>query len=92
MTEFNSKIITWFYTIFIIVVFVNIIKTCHKTNKYNYTPPIRESVNIDSIIEENKIIRINLDTLDSVKNAKIIEVISLDNDSTIKLFYKLVQE
>lgn len=92
MTELNSKFITWFYTIFIIVVFGNIIKTCYKTNKYNYTPPVKESVNIDSVIDENKIIRIKLDTLDSIKNAKVIEVIALDNDSTIKLFYKLVQE
>ena len=31
MTDFNAKLITWFYTIFIIVVFGNIIKTCYNT-------------------------------------------------------------
>ena len=29
---------------------------------------------------------------DSIKDAEIIEVSSLDNDSTVKLFYKLVKE
>ena len=30
--------------------------------------------------------------VDSIKNAKVIEVQTFDNDSTLKLFYKLVSE
>lgn len=37
----------------------------------------------DSLINE-------IDKLDSIKNEKITEIYNLDNDSTIKLFYKLV--
>ena len=44
--------------------------------------PVEDRTLIDSISTVN----------DSIKDAKIIEVISLDNDSTVKLFYKLVKE
>ena len=46
----------------------------------------------DSIIKVNDSIKIKVDHLDSIKNAKIIEVQTLDNDSTLKLFYELVSE
>lgn len=65
------------------------IKGCKKVN--NQTPR-RGNVNIDSITTANDSIKIEVKSLDSVKNAKVIEVISLDNDSSIKLFYKLVSE
>lgn len=52
----------------------------------------------DNIIEpnveiqkHNDSLRIEVDNLDSIKNAKVIEVKTLDNDSTIKLFYKLIK-
>lgn len=47
---------------------------------------------IDSLVEVNDSIKLKVEHLDSVKNAKVIEVSTLDNDSTIKLFYKLVSE
>uniref|UniRef100_A0AAU8MJP5 Uncharacterized protein n=1 Tax=Geladintestivirus 5 TaxID=3233137 RepID=A0AAU8MJP5_9CAUD len=47
---------------------------------------------IDSIKKENDKLVLEVNNLDSLKNAKIIEVKSLDNDSTIKLFYKLICE
>lgn len=47
---------------------------------------------IDSLITANDSIKIKVEKLDSIKNAKVIEVNSLDNDSTLKLFYKLVSE
>jgi hypothetical protein len=47
---------------------------------------------VDSITKVNDSIKIKVEHLDSIKNAKIIEVRSLDNDSTLKLFYKLVSE
>ena len=47
---------------------------------------------VDSIKKENDKLIIEVNDLDSLKNAEIIEVKSLDNDSTIKLFYKLIRE
>ena len=47
---------------------------------------------VDSIKTENDKLILEVNNLDSLKNAKIIEVKSLDNDSTIKLFYKLIRE
>ena len=54
---------------------------------------VKENVTIsDSIIRVNDSIKIKIEHLDSIKNAKVIEVQTLDNDSTLKLFYKLVSE
>lgn len=47
---------------------------------------------IDSLTKVNDSIKIKIEKLDSIKDAKIIEVSTLDNDSTLKLFYKLVSE
>ena len=47
---------------------------------------------VDSIKKENDKLVLEVNNLDSIKNAEIIEVKSLDNDSTIKLFYKLIRE
>lgn len=41
--------------------------------------------------KHNDSLRIEVDNLDSIKNAKVIEVKTLDNDSTIKLFYQLIK-
>ena len=67
---------------------------------YNYSKKIinneediKENVIVtDSIIKVNDSIKIKVEHLDSIKNAKIIEVQTLDNDSTLKLFYELVSE
>ena len=67
---------------------------------YNYSKKIinneediKENVIVtDSIIKVNDSIKIKVEHLDSIKNAKVIEVQTLDNDSTLKLFYKLVSE
>ena len=67
---------------------------------YNYSRKIinnedniKENVTItDSIIKVNDSIKIKIEHLDSIKNAKVIEVQTLDNDSTLKLFYELVSE
>lgn len=47
---------------------------------------------VDSIATANDSIKVELHNLDSIKNAKVIEVNVLDNDSTIKLFYELVSK
>ena len=49
-------------------------------------------VQIDNSIKANDSIKLEVKQLNDIKDAKIIEVSTLDNDSTIKLFYKLVQE
>ena len=67
---------------------------------YNYSKKIinneddnKETISeTDSIIKVNDSIKIKIEYLDSIKNAKVIEVQTLDNDSTLKLFYKLVSE
>lgn len=43
------------------------------------------------IQKHNDSLRIEVNNLDSIKNAKVIEVQNLDNDSTIKLFYQLIK-
>ena len=59
----------------------------------NNEDAVKENVTIaDSIIKVNDSIKIKVEHLDSIKNAKVIEVQTLDNDSTLKLFYKLVSE
>ena len=59
----------------------------------NNEDTIKENVTIaDSIIKVNDSIKIKVEHLDSIKDAKVIEVQTLDNDSTLKLFYKLVSE
>lgn len=43
------------------------------------------------IQKHNDSLKIKVDNLDSIKNAKVIEVKALDNDSTVKLFYQLIK-
>lgn len=47
---------------------------------------------VDSIKTVNKEYKNKLNKLDSIKDEEIIEVKTLDNDSTVKLFYKLIRE
>ena len=54
--------------------------------------PVEKVEIIDSLTKINDSIKIKVEQLDSIKDAKIIEVSTLDNDSTLKLFYKLVKE
>lgn len=64
--------------------------TLHGCIKQSTT--IENSTKIDSLITVNDSIKIKVEKLDSIKDAKIIEVSTLDNDSTLKLFYELVSE
>lgn len=61
---------------------------------YGKSPKATEgsTAKIDSLITVNDSIKIKVEKLDSIKNAKVIEVQTLDNDSTLKLFYELVSE
>lgn len=56
-------------------------------NKNTYTV-VEQNVEIH---KHNDSLRIEVNNLDSIKNAKVIEVQTLDNDSTVKLFYQLIK-
>ena len=56
-------------------------------NKKTYTV-VEQNVEIQ---KHNDSLKIEVDNLDSIKNAKVIEVKTLDNDSTVKLFYQLIK-
>lgn len=61
--------------------------------RYRHTnSPVENITVIDSLKTVNDSIKIKVEKLDSIKDAKVIEVSTLDNDSTLKLFYKLVSE
>lgn len=64
--------------------------TFHSCTKAN--TPVENTAKIDSLTQVNDSIKIKIEKLDSAKNAKVIEVSTLDNDSTLKLFYELVSE
>ena len=76
-----------------LVVLAVIIIYSYSRKIINNEDTVKENVTIaDSIIKVNDSIKIKVEHLDSIKNAKVIEVQTLDNDSTLKLFYKLVSE
>ena len=60
--------------------------------KNNVSTPVERNNVIDSLTAVNDTIKIKVEKLDSIKNAKVIEVSTLDNDSTLKLFHELVSE
>jgi len=64
--------------------------TLHGCTKQSTT--VENTAKIDSLISVNDSIKIKVEKLDSIKDAKVIEVSTLDNDSTLKLFYELVSE
>ena len=77
---------------YLIILAVVIIYTYSKKIINNEEDTKENVIVTDSIIKVNDSIKIKVEHLDSIKNAKIIEVQTLDNDSTLKLFYELVSE
>ena len=76
-----------------LVIFAIVIIYSYSKKIINNETDTKENVTVtDSIIKVNDSIKIKVEHLDSIKNAKVIEVQTLDNDSTLKLFYKLVSE
>ena len=88
MDSFSNKISKGFVSIlvviFIICCFIIIGKYYHTKNNNIIEQDIELQKHNDSL-------KIEVNNLDSIKNAKVIEVKTLDNDSTIKLFYKLIK-
>lgn len=76
-----------------LVIFAVVIIYNYSKKIINNEDTIKENTIVtDSIIKVNDSIKIKVEHLDSIKNAKVIEVQTLNNDSTLKLFYKLVSE
>ena len=67
-----------------IVCAVNITKYYHKKNNNIIEKDIELQKHNDSL-------KFKVDNLDSIKNAKVLEVEVLDDDSTISLFYNLIK-
>lgn len=66
---------------------------CIPISIYNYYHKKNNNI-INTNVElqkHNDSLKIEVDNLDSIKNAKVIEVKTLDNDSTVKLFYQLIK-
>lgn len=86
---FIAMMVVFSLVILLIACIASIIIYKQQTENKNVNTTIEY---IDSIKKENDKLIIEVNNLDSLKNAKIIEVTSLDNDSTVKLFYKLIRK
>lgn len=87
--------IGWLAALGEVVIFIALAIICyviHKAKESSDSSPVEETLKIDSISKENSKLIIEVNNLDSVKNAKVIEIKSLDNDSTLKLFYQLIRQ
>ena len=88
MDNFNNKISKCFIAI-LVLTFI----TCCSViiGKYYHTKNNNVIEQDIELQKHNDSLKIEVNNLDSIKNAKVIEVKTLDNDSTIKLFYKLIK-
>ena len=76
-----------------IIFVVLVVALCASIAFYDYRHKKNNNI-IETDVElqkHNDSLRIEVDNLDSIKNAKVIEVKTLDNDSTVKLFYQLIK-
>lgn len=87
MNNFIKDIIKYI-VLFVILVVVLYRFIIFQSNNYKDNNTIEPSVELQKY---NDSLRIEVDNLDSIKNAKVIEVKALDNDSTVKLFYQLIK-
>ncbi len=77
--------------IFVIVIIVIAIISAANITKYYHEKNNNVIEKDVELQKHNDSLKIEVNNLDSIKNAKVIEVKTLDNDSTIKLFYKLIK-
>lgn len=85
------------YTIInIVVIIVGIIVAYFVSfillKKCDNKPPIEEIRYVDSLQSRNDTIKKQIEILKQKRDDEIVKINSLDNDSTIKLFKKLVRE
>ena len=84
MNSFNNEACKGYVISFVIIASIIIGIYYYRKNNNIIEPNVE-------IQKHNDSLRIEVDNLDSIKNAKVIEVKTLDNDSTVKLFYKLIK-
>ena len=95
INEFIKYVLLFIKEIFIVVILffvIGIVLAIIMTFIDNY---YKKSNNIieDNIElqKHNDSLKFKVDNLDSIKNAKVLEVEVLDDDSTINLFYNLIK-
>lgn len=84
MNSFNNEACKGYVISFVLIASIIIGIYYYRKNNNIIEPNVE-------IQKYNDSLRIEVDNLDSIKNAKVIEVQTLDNDSTVKLFYKLIK-
>ena len=84
-----EKIIKCFVLLLLVVNFVVLAIVIVKLN--NIQTSSVSYIGTELIEQKRDSLKIKVEHLDSIKNAKIVEVEGLDNDSTLKLFYKLIE-
>lgn len=89
-TNLDNLLYIFFLIVCICAMFIGMINKCGSNKENNDSFPVEENVIIDSIKKDNSKLIIEVNNLDSIKNVKAIEVKTLDNDSTVRLFYKLI--
>lgn len=82
--EFCKGIFVVIIIVISIVCVVNITKYYHNKNNNIIEKDIELQKHNDSL-------KFKVNNLDSIKNAKVLEVEVLDDDSTISLFYNLIK-
>jgi len=91
MKEFNNILVIVFGFALVLLIAITISHCCSST-------PVEENVidinteEIQTIQKRNDSLVIDIKKLDSVKDAEIIQIQSIDNDSVVSLFYKLISE
>lgn len=88
INEIIERVVPLIITLIVILFLGYCINTCVSYNKIIND----KDKSVDSIKTINNEYKRKLNKLDSIKNAEIIEVKTLDNDSTVKLFYRLIRE
>ena len=82
--EADKGCVILFVFTFVLIASIIIGSYYHRKNNNIIEPNVE-------IQKHNDSLRIEVDNLDSIKNAKVIEVKTLNNDSTVKLFYQLIK-
>lgn len=93
MDSFSKEIFRGCITGLISAIIICIIASFIINKSYYHNKTNNSNIVISDIElqKHNDSLKIKVDNLDSIKNAKVIEVKALDNDSTVKLFYKLIK-
>lgn len=88
MDNFNNETNKGFVVIFVLafVICFSMIIEKYYNNKNNNI--IEKDIELQ---KHNDSLKLKVNNLDSIKNAKVLEVEVLDDDSTISLFYNLIK-